>query len=70
MINRVPVYEYIFVLIYCIACNAKQNYDITKANSLRFPKNVPKFVKKSCAMNCVSSYEHCKLRHVLVNVKN
>lgn len=67
MINRVPVYEYLSIVLHAMQ---KKNYDITKANSLQFPKNVPKFVKKSCAMNCVSSYEHCKLRHVLVNVKN
>lgn len=33
------------ILIYSIAWNAKKKYDIARANSLWFPKIVPKFVK-------------------------
>lgn len=40
--------------------------DTTKPNSFLFSKIVSKFVEQSCAMNCVFSYEPCKLRHYLL----
>lgn len=40
--------------------------DTTKPNSFLFSKIVSKFVKQSCAINCVFSYEPCKLRHYLL----
>lgn len=43
--------------------------DLTKANLLQFLQIFSKFVEHSCGINRVSSCEHCKLRHVFVEVK-
>lgn len=43
--------------------------DLTKANLLQFLQFFSKFVEHSCGINRVSSCEHCKLRHVFVEVK-
>lgn len=43
--------------------------DLKKANLLQFLQIFSKFVEHSCGINRVSSCEHCKLRHVFVEVK-
>lgn len=60
------MFDLSFIILY-----AMQNEinDLTKANLLQFLQILSKFVEHSCGINRLSSREHCKLRHVFVEVK-